>query len=124
MKAHTYYKVRAEARYIERKDLDKDKGGKAYNTTIARRGLESEIGSWSASITEYTTTSRMNNIIEVEYSQAIRRPLEGGSDDALSYAHGGHRPKRIARVSLGTKYRGALPLRRGRVDSTLRRVIL
>ena len=124
MEAHAHRRVRAEAGYAEGKDPGKGKDGHPDTTTTDGGGLENKMGGPGMPPTGRTTASGMDNTMETGYSQAIRRLTEGGSDRAPPYAHGGNRPKRMARIDISTRNRTTLPLRGGNVNGATRRPTL
>ena len=67
MEAHAYRRIHAKARYVKGKDLDKGKDGHSNATVVDRGDLENKIESPSTPLTRYTTTSGIDDTIEIGY---------------------------------------------------------
>ena len=67
MKAYTYRRIHAKARYVKGKDLDKGKDGYSDATAADRGDLENKMGSPSTPLTGRTTTSGIDDTIEIGY---------------------------------------------------------
>ena len=68
MEAYTHRRVRAEAEYVEGKDLGKGKDGHPDTTTTDGGGLENKMEGPGIPPTGRTTTSGIDNTMEIGYS--------------------------------------------------------